>query len=110
MSDRGANGKPTSGVSSPVVAISIVGILALIVEFAVLNSWAHTSEENAAYRYTEMKSSRDTTRVYCDLHATGISSLKIWAEQNNIKPPPEYLVVKDCTVKTPDEIKRQEGH
>lgn len=115
MSDRGANGKPTAGVSNPTVAVAIVALLVLIGIITVFlriyqtqQDDFHKSQEATAYKYTEMKSARDATRTRCETHASNLAAIKIWAEQNKIKPPPDYLVTKDCVILSTSEIQKEQ--
>lgn len=103
------NGKPTAGVSSVPVAIALLAIVLQIATITIFFRVIHNTQEEAAYKYSDMKSARDATRTRCDQHSSSLASLKIWAEQNKVQPPPEFFVIKECVILTPLENNKEQS-
>jgi hypothetical protein len=91
------------------MAVALVAILLLGAEAVIFSRVMHTGQEEAAYKYSEMKSARDASRSRCETHASNLAALKIWAEQNGIKPPADYLVTKDCVILSTSEIQKEQS-
>lgn len=87
-----------NGSAFAVMTVSLAAIVVLIVVITVYNRVLHSSEEAAAYRFAEQKNRANQMKTVCDNNAKTSSALKVWIEQQNLKPPPELLVSAPCVV------------
>jgi CheY-like chemotaxis protein len=98
---------PERGHTNQTLLVASIGVVALFLTVSYFiyqmnaqkrdfDNTLHVQQETAAYKWAEVKSQRDSVKNNCDLNAKDKETLKIWIQQQGLKPPPGMVSAVNC--------------